>query len=104
MAAGFEGLSAEEICTYMKEQIPSISDELLERFEKHKIDGSVFFGVGRRIPSRDSATAGRSSKSENNHCQSKPCKLDYIILMYFNRVKVFQLSYKCIRDQCPWLG
>lgn len=42
MAAGFEGLSAEEICTYMKEQIPSISDELLERFEEHKIDGSVF--------------------------------------------------------------
>ena len=57
-----------------------------------------FFGVERRIPSRDSATAGRSSKAENNHCQSKPCKLDYIILMYFNRVKVFQLSYKCIRD------
>ena len=42
MAAGFEGLSAEEICTYMREQIPSISDEILERFEEHKIDGSVF--------------------------------------------------------------
>lgn len=42
MAAGLEGLSAEEICTYVKEQIPSISDEILEKFEEHKIDGSVF--------------------------------------------------------------
>ena len=42
MAAGFEGLSPEEICAYVKEQIPSISDEILERFKEHKIDGSVF--------------------------------------------------------------
>ena len=42
MAAGFEGLSPEEICAYVKEQIPSISDEILERFKEHEIDGSVF--------------------------------------------------------------
>ena len=42
MAAGFEGLSPEEICAYVKEQIPSISDEILERFKQHEIDGSVF--------------------------------------------------------------
>ena len=59
MAAGFEGLSPEEICAYVKEQIPSISDEILERFKEHEIDGSVFFGVERRVPSRDRATTGR---------------------------------------------
>ena len=47
MAAGFEGfrfegLSPGEIREYVKEHIPSISDEILENFKEHKIDGSVF--------------------------------------------------------------
>ena len=42
MAAALEGLSPEEICAYVKEQIPSISSEILERFKEHRIDGSVF--------------------------------------------------------------
>jgi hypothetical protein len=42
MAAGLEGLSPREICAYVKDQIPSISDEVLERFKEHEIDGSVF--------------------------------------------------------------
>ena len=42
MAADLEALSPGEICAYLKEQIPSITEELLEKFKEHEIDGSVF--------------------------------------------------------------
>ena len=35
-------LSPEEVCAYLKEQIPFISEGILERFVDHKIDGEVF--------------------------------------------------------------
>ena len=35
-------LSPEGVCAYMKEQIPFISEGILERFVEHKIDGEVF--------------------------------------------------------------
>ena len=35
-------LSPEEVCAYLKEQIPFISEGILERFVEHKIDGEVF--------------------------------------------------------------
>ena len=36
------GLSPEEVCAYLKEQIPFISEGILERLVEHKIDGEVF--------------------------------------------------------------
>ena len=35
-------LSPEEVCAYLKEQIPFISEGILERIMEHKIDGEVF--------------------------------------------------------------
>ena len=35
-------LSPEEVCAYLKEQIPFISEGILERFVEHKIGGEVF--------------------------------------------------------------
>ena len=43
MAAGHEGLFPRDLCGYLKEQIPSTSDEELEKFKEHEIDGSVFW-------------------------------------------------------------
>ena len=37
-----ESLSPEEVCAYLKDQIPFISEGILERFVEHKIDGEVF--------------------------------------------------------------
>lgn len=42
MATGLEGFSPGEICAYVKDQIPSISNEILDRIKEHEIDGSVF--------------------------------------------------------------
>ena len=36
------GLSPEEVCAYLKEQIPFISEGILERLVEYKIDGEVF--------------------------------------------------------------
>ena len=41
MAANIS-LSPEEVCAYLKQQIPFISEGILERFVEHKIDGEVF--------------------------------------------------------------
>ena len=35
-------LSPKEVCAYLKEQTPFISEGILERFVEHKIDGEVF--------------------------------------------------------------
>ena len=42
LAANIESLSPEEVCAYLKEQSPLISEGILERFVEHKIDGEVF--------------------------------------------------------------
>ena len=42
LASNIESLSPEEVCAYLKEQIPFISERILERFVEHKIDGEVF--------------------------------------------------------------
>ena len=42
MATELEGFSPGEICAYVKDQIPSISNEILDRIKEHEIDGSVF--------------------------------------------------------------
>lgn len=44
-AAGFESLSPDEVCDYLKEQIPSISENILEKIREHKIDGEVFLAL-----------------------------------------------------------
>ena len=42
MAETFESLSTEELCAYLKQQIPLISEEIITAFKEHKIDGSAF--------------------------------------------------------------
>ena len=42
LAANIESLSPEEVCAYLKEQIPFISEGILESIVEHKIDGEVF--------------------------------------------------------------
>ena len=42
MAAAFKTLSPEDVCDYLKQQIPNISEEILVKVLEHKIDGGVF--------------------------------------------------------------
>ena len=44
-AAGFDALSPDEVCDYLKEQIPSISKRILENVKEHKSDGEVFLAL-----------------------------------------------------------
>ena len=38
----FDSLSPEEVCNFLKKQVPSISCSTLEKIKEHKIDGEVF--------------------------------------------------------------
>ena len=42
MAGSFDSLSPDEVCDFPKDQIPSISDSILN---EHKIDGEVFLAL-----------------------------------------------------------
>ena len=42
MAETFESLPTEELCAYLKQQIPLILEEIITAFKEHKIDGSAF--------------------------------------------------------------
>jgi len=37
-----ESYSPTDVCVFLKEQIPNISESILEAIEDHKIDGGVF--------------------------------------------------------------
>lgn len=43
----FEKLSPDEVCVYLKQEIPTVAEDILENLVKHKIDGEVkvFRGV-----------------------------------------------------------
>ncbi len=38
----FESLSTCDVCTYLQKEIPTISDNVLEKLKEHKVDGEVF--------------------------------------------------------------
>ena len=40
--ASFDHLSPEEVCMYLKNEVPTISQEILDSVIDHKIDGEVF--------------------------------------------------------------
>jgi hypothetical protein len=42
MAANFEALSPENLCLFLRNEIPTISEDVLEKIVEHKIDGEVF--------------------------------------------------------------
>ena len=37
----FKTFSPSEVCTYLEQEIPTLSQEVLMKFEEHKIDGEV---------------------------------------------------------------
>ena len=39
--AGVEDFSTEDVCTYIQEQVPEISQSFLEALKEHRIDGRV---------------------------------------------------------------
>ena len=39
--AGVEDFSTEDVCTYIQEQVPDISQSFLEALKEHRIDGGV---------------------------------------------------------------
>ena len=45
MAANFESFSPDEVCDFLKEHVPSISDSILQEIKAHKIDGEVFLAL-----------------------------------------------------------
>ena len=45
MARNFEELSPADVCSYLRENIPSISDEIFQAILDHKIDGEVFLSL-----------------------------------------------------------
>ena len=45
MAGSFDSLSPDEVCDFLKDQIPSISDSIFQKINEHKIDGEVFLAL-----------------------------------------------------------
>ena len=45
MAGKFEGLSPRALCLRLKQDIPSISESILDKILEHKIDGEVFLSL-----------------------------------------------------------
>ena len=43
--ASFENYSPDQICKFLKEQIPNISDGVLDKIVLHKVDGEVFLAM-----------------------------------------------------------
>ena len=43
--ANFEALTYELVCAYLKENIPNLSDGVVEKVKEHKIDGEVFLAL-----------------------------------------------------------
>jgi len=41
----FEKLSPDEVCVYLKQEIPTIAEDILEKVVEHKIDGEVFLSL-----------------------------------------------------------
>ena len=42
---GFEVLSPEDVCLFLQEEIPTLSDDILQKIVDHKIDGEVFLSL-----------------------------------------------------------
>ena len=45
MAKTFEAFSPEDVCDYLKSQLPSIDQTVLSRSLEHKINGDVFLSL-----------------------------------------------------------
>lgn len=45
MTANFEALCPEDICLFLQEEIPTLSNDILQKIVDHKIDGEVFLGL-----------------------------------------------------------
>ena len=43
--ANFQALTCESVCAYLKENIPNLSDGVVEKVKEHKIDGEVFLAL-----------------------------------------------------------
>lgn len=43
--AAFETFSPCQVCTYLKQEIPTLSQDVLSKLEEHKIDGELFLGL-----------------------------------------------------------
>ena len=43
--ASFENRSPDQVCKFLKEQIPNISDSVLDKIVLHKVDGEVFLAI-----------------------------------------------------------
>ena len=41
----FESCSPHEVCVFLKEQVPSIPENILEKMKEHKIDGEAFLAL-----------------------------------------------------------
>ena len=45
MVAAFEVFSADKVCVFLKEQVPSLSDSIFHSIKENKIDGEVFLAL-----------------------------------------------------------
>ena len=45
MEVDIKSLSCELVCSYVKKQIPTVSDSVFEKIREHKIDGEVFLSL-----------------------------------------------------------
>lgn len=41
----FETFSPSQVCDYLKQEIPTLSQDVLRQLEEHKIDREVFLGL-----------------------------------------------------------
>ena len=45
MADSFERFSPNDVCDFVKDQVPNISQDVLDNILQHKIDGEVFLAL-----------------------------------------------------------
>ena len=45
MASHFEALSPEDVCIFLENEIPTISEDILKKIVEHKIEGEVFLSL-----------------------------------------------------------
>ena len=45
MEVDIKSLSCESVCSYVRKQIPTVSDSIFKKIREHKVDGEVFLSL-----------------------------------------------------------
>ena len=83
MAAGFELFTPDDVGAFLKEEVPNISEVVLEKITERKIDGEVFLALNDEYL-REITPFWRQTKSETGsgygsyHFQCKFERLHYL--------------------------